>query len=166
MLKLSKETIKKLIRKITHAEGTPHKIALAVSIGVFIAWFPIFGTHTALVFFLSWLLRLNPAVMLASTFVNNPFTIIPLYLSGFYVGLLFTGTAIPSSLSFDMTTDTMMELAKVFVLPFIVGNLIVGIVVAVPAYFLALRGVKSYRARKATQAITANSNDAQKEIVN
>ncbi len=158
MIKWSKNTAKRLIRKVTHAEGTPEEIGTAVGFGIFVAFFPIFGTHTALCFGIGWLCRLNPAVILAGSFVNNPFTIVPIFLSGFYVGLLITGTAIPESFSWGIDINTLMELGKVFIIPFIIGNIVLGILAGVIGYFLAVRAVVRYRTHKAARSVEADGN--------
>jgi len=146
MIKWSRKTVKKLIKTITHAEGSPRKIARAVGFGMFVGWFPIFGTHTMLAVSGAWLLRVNPALVLAASWINNPFTIVPIFMSGFYVGLAVTGSHV--HLNWHANAETLIALARTFIIPFIVGNLILGTVAAVTGYFITYRAVLRYRATR------------------
>ena len=148
MIKWSQKTIKNLVGMILHATGDPRDTALAVAFGIFIAWFPIIGTHTAMAIGGALLLRLNPALVLAGSLVNNPFTAVFVYLSGFYVGFVITGTSM-EGLTFNADLDTVLGLGKAFIIPFLVGNLLLGILGATVSYFVTLRAVKRYRAGKA-----------------
>ena len=73
-------TIKNWIVTAITNERSAHKVALSVSWGVYIAISPFMGLHTGMVFFFSWLLSLNGAIVLfISKVVNNPLTVVPLY---------------------------------------------------------------------------------------
>ena len=68
-------------------ERCAHKFALACCTGVYIAFSPFIGFHTVMVFLFSWLFALNTAIMLAvSLFINNPWTMVPVYGIGYIVG--------------------------------------------------------------------------------
>ena len=146
----SRETFKKFVRKILHAEGDPKEIGLAIGVGVFIAFFPIFGTHTVLVFFLAWLFRLSAALVLIGAFTNNPITMLPMYLLGLWVGFIIMGMP-HIEIDWHMDLDTMYAFAKLYFLPFCVGNLVLGVVGGIFAYFLSVSGVKRYRERLAEE---------------
>ena len=74
---------KSLIKK----ERCAHKFALSCCIGIYIAFSPFIGLHTAMVFLFSWLFALNTAIMFAvSLFINNPWTMLPVYGVGYIVG--------------------------------------------------------------------------------
>jgi uncharacterized protein (DUF2062 family) len=66
-------------------EQSDHKLAVAVSVGIYIAFCPFQGLHTILIFACAWLLKLNFAVLLAtSCLIHNPWTMFPIY-AGEYV---------------------------------------------------------------------------------
>lgn len=68
-------------------EHSPKKLAMAFSLGVYIAFSPFPGFHTAMVFVLSWLCGLNVAAVLASScLINNPWTMIPVYMADYVFG--------------------------------------------------------------------------------
>lgn len=149
-MKWSRETAGKFVRKVLHAEGNPREIGLAMGVGVFIAFFPIFGTHTILVFALAWLFRVSTALVLVGAFLNNPFTMLPMYLLGLWLGLFVMGVG-DVHIAWHMDLDTMYALAKVYIIPFCVGNLILGVGGGVIAHFLTVFGVKHYRRKHAIE---------------
>ena len=76
-----------LFQSFIRKERCPDKLALSFCMGVYIAFSPFVGFHTAMVFFLSWLFALNLAFTWAiSVFINNPWTMIPVYGSGHVLG--------------------------------------------------------------------------------
>ena len=146
----SRETLRKFVRKILHAEGSPSEIGFAIGVGVFIAFFPIFGTHTVLIFFLAWLFRLSAALVLIGALLNNPITMLPMYLLGLWLGFIIMGTP-HIVIDWHMNLNTMYAFAKLYFIPFCVGNLVLGVVGGVIAYFLSIMGVKRFRARLAEE---------------
>ncbi|MFQ5432377.1 MAG: DUF2062 domain-containing protein [Nitrospinota bacterium] len=139
--------LKGLVKTVLHMKGEPKKIALAFSIGIFVAFFPIYGTHTIMALGGAWLFGVSPAVTLAGTLINNPWTIAPLYGSSLYVGMAITGQTMEDlSINWsDQKIDTMLELAKTLLLPFSVGCILLGIISAAVSYIIALKVVVSYR---------------------
>jgi len=146
--------LRKLIKTVLHMKGEPKKIALAFSMGVFVAFFPIFGTHTIMALGGAWLLGVSPAVTLAGTLINNPWTIAPLYGSSLYVGMAIMGRSMGGlDVNWsDLNFDTMLELAKTLFLPFSVGCILLGIIAAVISYIVTLKAVVSYRNSRQTSA--------------
>ena len=119
-------------------DGSPHRASLAFAIGVFIAFAPHLGLHTLSAVGLAWVLRLYLPIMLAGAFVNNPWTIFPLY--GFCLGvgnyLLGNGfQCFPD----EFSSAELLEFAKNSPVPFVVGTLSVGMAASVPTYFLLRR---------------------------
>lgn len=72
--------------KILHIDDSPHKIALGLAIGLFIAWTPLLGLHILLVIALSILLRANKFAALVSVWVSNIFTFAFIYYPSYLVG--------------------------------------------------------------------------------
>jgi uncharacterized protein len=83
-----KNFFKKRIEKILLAERSPHKLALSSAVGTFIAFSPFLGIQTPLLFIVSWIMRLNAAVVFAVVYiVNNPWTMIPIVVLDYMVGV-------------------------------------------------------------------------------
>ncbi len=149
-----KEKIIQAVHKILTSDGDPKKIALACGIGFFVAFFPILGIHTVMALALAWLFRVSPAVTLIATFINNPWTIAPMYGGGLWLGMIVTGTQLQGfTINWrELNWPLFVELAKLVGIPFVVGCLILGAVTALGGYFLVLRMVTVYRLRRSGAA--------------
>lgn len=72
--------IRSLVERLVMQEKCPHKLALTCALGVFIGISPLIGLHTAMTFLFGWMFALSiPAVFAVSVFVNNPWTMVPVY---------------------------------------------------------------------------------------
>jgi len=144
-----KKKLKAKIKSVLRMNGKPEDIALAVATGVFVAFFPILGTHTVLALGLSWLFGVSPVITLAATFVNNPWTFALIHGGGLYAGLLVMGRSI-AEVSIDwsnLNPGVLMELVKLLFVPFVVGSLLLGFAGAVAGYAFMLKAVVIYRRR-------------------
>jgi uncharacterized protein len=122
-------------------------MASSFAVGVFIGMSPLLGLHTVLGLFAAWLLRLNRIITLLGVFVTNPWTIVPIYSFGTWVGAKIIGLhkVIPA---IDWTEITLLGFLKEFrplLLPFIIGSTAIGIVSAIVSYFILYNAVKKYR---------------------
>ena len=80
-------SIRNFLKKIAAKERCPHRLALAASLSVYIAFSPFLGLHTAMHIVLGWLFGLNIPLLLAVGYgVNNPWTMVPIYMSGYVCG--------------------------------------------------------------------------------
>jgi len=142
--------IRERIREIVKLDDPPHKLALAFALGIFIAFSPWLGLHIVSCLFFAWLFRVSKLVVLTATFVNNPWTMVPMYAFSLWFGIKITGSdaAVPviewSSLRFR---DLFLVL-KPFLWPFVAGTVVVGGVAAVLSYFGFLWALKRYRREK------------------
>ncbi len=145
-----KEKILQAIRKILASGDDPHKIALACAIGFFVAFFPVFGVHTVMALALAWMFRVSPAITLAATFINNPWTIAPIYGGGLWFGMLITNTDIHDfNINWgSLNWSLFVELVKLVGIPFVAGCLVLGAAAAVAGYFIIRRMVVMYRLKK------------------
>ena len=84
---------------------------------------------------------------MVGVFVTNPWTIVPIYSFGTWIGAKIIGMhkVIPV---IDWTEITFLGFLKEFrplLLPFIIGSTAIGIVSAVVSYFILYNAVKKYR---------------------
>ncbi len=106
-------------------EKSAYKLAASCALGAYIAFSPFFGLHTVMVFGLSWLFALNvPVTWAVSVAINNPWTMIPVYFSGYYVGdWILTATGhVPAQW-----------------VSFLIGGNLLGLCIAVMLYPIVLR---------------------------
>ena len=142
--------LRRLAQLVLRVEGTPVQVARAFGVGVFLAFFPIFGVHTLLALGLAFAFRLNRVAILAGTFMNNPWTIAPMYTAGTLLGGALLGvspaavSAIDWSLSGGELYDSFLAGFQVLLWPFVLGNLLLG-AVAGAVSFLVVRAVLQSR---------------------
>jgi len=134
-----------------HVEDSPARVAAAFGIGAFIAFFPILGIHTGLALGIALLFRLNKVAILVGAWLNNPWTIAPMYSAGTLVGcallrvpLLSPAASVDWSLKGRAFYSALLTSLEPLVWPFVVGNLALGAVAGL-AGFLLLRSVLSRR---------------------
>jgi uncharacterized protein len=132
-------TLKRIILQL---DDTPNRVAASFGLGIFIAFFPLLGIHILSALALSALLRLNRVALIAATFANNPWTIAPMYTAGTLLGCAILGVS-PSSLAGVEWSLTGLELLHSvraglgpLLLPFVVGNLLLGIVSGIASFFV------------------------------
>lgn len=90
MIKKIKTHIKSILYKLVLSEKSPSKLALSFCIGNFIALSPTIPLQTPMAFALSWIFRLNPTVVVTTLYIiNNPFTMIPIYVVDYMFGVWF-----------------------------------------------------------------------------
>jgi hypothetical protein len=111
---------------------TPHEIALGVAIGIFVAFIPLFGTHTVTAIALASLLRVNTLIVLLGTQISNPLTFpFQLFISAEVGSLILHGKLLEIKF-----THQMSALLSHYLLPIIIGGLVLGIVGAGVSYLL------------------------------
>jgi hypothetical protein len=84
-------TVKNHLRNFVTLDDSPERIALAFSIGVFISFSPLLGLHTLIGMFIAMSFGLNRMAMLTGTWINNPWTLLPIYSAATYVGQKLAG---------------------------------------------------------------------------
>jgi hypothetical protein len=143
----SKMAYRDKLRAILQIKDTPHRIAIAFAIGVFMGISPLIGLHTIGAFFLAWLLGLNRFIAVAGVYVTNPWTIVPIYSFSLWIGAKIVGLQqILPDIDWRSLTFTYLfnELANLL-LPFIVGTVVVAIAGGFISYFIIYRAVVRYR---------------------
>ena len=122
-------------------------MAMAFAVGVFIGMSPLLGIHTILGLLAAWLFRLNRLITLVGVFVTNPWTIVPIYSFGTWVGAKLIGLDNLLPVIDDWSHITLIGLFKEFrplLLPFLIGNTVICIVSAVVSYILIYKAAKNY----------------------
>jgi uncharacterized protein len=157
MQKLFNRAIMKFIEafnKLINDRYSLHEQAMAVAVGTYIAFSPFIGLHTLLTIFLAWLFRLNCPVMIAvSWIINNPWTMIPLYLFDYWIG-----SKIVYLMGIELKNPTWMERINTFlqsycpnqelsIWAFLIGGNVVGIIAGIAIYPIILYSMKRFSKR-------------------
>jgi uncharacterized protein len=139
---------KEKMRQVLAVKDSPRRIAASFAVGVFIGMSPLLGIHTILGLAIAWQFRLNKLVTLIGVYVTNPWTIIPIYTFGTWVGARLMGIEhiLPSVDWASITFFGLLGSFRPLVLPFVVGSTLIGLVAATIGYFLIYKAVKSGRA--------------------
>ncbi len=169
------QRLKKLVvHQILGVADTPHRIAWGVFIGSVIAFTPTLGLQIVFYLTVATLLRANKVSGIPILFVSNPFTAVPLYWFTWKVGDTVMNAepkgqsegaaqvaermreAESNAEETDLLTDIWTEEFWVDVGETLlamgaelwVGGLIIGLITAVPCYFLTYWGVRAFRRAK------------------
>ena len=144
--------VKQQFKQLLHLNDTPHRIAIAFALGVYIAFSPLIGLHTGMVFLFAWLFRLNTIALLVGSLLNNPWTFGPIFGSCLWLGLKLYGMefngikrTIPPIDWQQLTMMNFISQLKPYLIPFVLGTTLVGVIASVIAYFLANYLITQYR---------------------
>lgn len=126
---------------LLYLNDTPHRVALAFAIGVSIAFNPLFGLHTLIALGIAFAFRLSRGAMLLGAYINNPWTIAPLYGAGTLFGCALLGveTGGLSRIDWSLGSGALLRALEPYLWPFVVGNLLLGAILALPSYLLVRR---------------------------
>lgn len=134
--------LRRVVQVLLHLEDTPHRTALAFGMGVFIAFSPLLGIHWVLALGTAFLLRLNRVAVLLGTYVNNPWTLAPLYLAGTALGCAMLGIS-PTGLT-EIDWDAhgaafyrgLFQHLRPYLWPYVLGNTVLGMAAGLATYLL------------------------------
>lgn len=148
-----------VLHKILRADDSPHRLALGVALGMWVALLPLVGIQMITSAALCHPFKGNKVVAMAMAWVSNPITLVPIFLPCYWLGCLILGLdAIPyddfvAIFSPDVegwwsriaaSWSAMMAIFG----PLWLGSAIVATVVAVPCYFITERAVTWYRLKR------------------
>lgn len=140
------------LRVLLQVEDSPRRVALSFAIGVFVSFSPFLGIHTGLSLAIAFVFRLNRVAILIGTWINNPWTIAPVYTAGTLLGCALLGVSPTSLGEIDWGLhgrafySALLEGFRPLLVPFFVGNTIVAAVAGVVTYLVVLRVLARRRA--------------------
>ena len=146
------------MRRLLLLEDTPERIALAFAIGVFFAFSPLLGLHTFLGLIVAFIFGLNRPAVLIGVFINNPWTLVPIYtiatyLGGMLIGFPNTATLPPVGWKQIWHQHFWVQLAGQWRLlkPLVLGSSILAVLTSILSFLIAryliVKG-RAYRARE------------------
>lgn len=154
---ISRAAIKEKLRQILHLGDSPQRTAMAFAAGILIAFSPTYGLHTASVFFSAWAFRLNFLAMMAGNLVNNPWTFLPIIAGSMGVGLFLDPVGPQPQIDWADFSSLMMwdqfrllwTQFRPYLVPFVLGHVLLGVVAATAGYFIMYQSVLKFRAHHA-----------------
>jgi uncharacterized protein (DUF2062 family) len=146
-------------KSIFQVKDSPHRIAMAFAVGVFMGISPLLGLHYVGAFFIAWLFKLNKLVAMVGVSVNNPWTIVPISTFCVWVGAKLVGVEILKAVDWGNISimsiignfsdiQSFMNMVKSswpLIASFFVGSFLVCTVSAVAGYFIIQILIKKYK---------------------
>ena len=151
------------LRSLLALDDSPQRIALAFTVGVFLAFSPFFGLHTLLGLGIAFLFGLNRVAILVGLFVNNPWTLVPIYWVATYVGGFVVG--FPGKISLPEIGWNQLWNVNFWIglfsqwrilIPTLLGSLILSVIFAALSYPLALyllKHAREYNSQRSSSSI-------------
>ena len=151
------------VRRVVMLEDQPERIARGCAAGMATAYLPMLG-QTLVGMLLAWCIRGSPLAAMPWSWVTNPFTTLPIWYGCYRLGAML----IPSHVTVtwhglqaqveelqamslaDGALHSAEVLGSVF-LPMLIGSLIIGVVTAIPTWWLVRRAVVALQARRAAR---------------
>lgn len=139
------------LKSLLHLKDPPHRTALAFGIGVFLAFSPLLGLHTVLAIVIAFAFRLNRIAVLAGAWINA-WALAPCYAFGTFMGAVLLGVDAGDLEAIDWSQGigALGTTLSTLVWPILLGNTLLGIAAALPAYALCRKFLES-RARRANE---------------
>jgi uncharacterized protein (DUF2062 family) len=145
-----KARLGRVVESLLHLHDTPRRTALAFGIGLYLAFHPLLGLHGLMGLAIAFAFRLNRVALLTGVYVNNPWTLAPMYLAGTTVGCWMLGVPLDGLDAIDWTLGwrdllrTLSVQLRPYLWPYVVGNTVLGIVSGLVGY-AALKDVLERR---------------------
>lgn len=134
----------KFVRELRELRGKPHEISLGLAVGVFIALTPTIPFHTVLAVALAALLRGSKLAAALGVWVSNPLTIPLFYYGSYRLGKFVLGYR-ELAMPHDYSLISLVKLGGHATVAMLHGGVLLGILPALVAYFLAYRFTTSAR---------------------
>ncbi|MBN1592735.1 MAG: DUF2062 domain-containing protein [Candidatus Coatesbacteria bacterium] len=154
---ISWRRVKVTLLKLLHLKDSPKRTAAAFAIGIFWGMSPVtppfFGLQTGMALACALVFRLNKIATFIGTLISNPFTFVPVYMFGTYVGSIALGL----DLKIDTNTFRHFSLSEVFggtrevAKAYFLGNFITATISAIISYFLFSWFIARYRRLRKTR---------------
>lgn len=151
--------IKRYLRSFFAYDRCPHRLSLAFAVAVYVSFSPFIGLHTLMLVASGWFLRLNIPLVLAIGYgINNPLTMVPIMMSGYWAGHWFLHSWLEVQVAatnpwwiewFNALLHTHVGIQQVSFWAFMVGANLLGIVLALLCYPVMKKVFHAMRARRA-----------------
>lgn len=144
--------LRDLGHRLLHEHAAPFRLGVAVGVGVVVGCSPFFGLHIWIGLGLAWVLRLNKAAVVLGSHVSFPPLTPFVAFACVQVGARLVHGRWLTLAVVDFAPVRLPSLLRTFLVDWLVGGLVVGAGLALPAFlvtFAVARRWRSARARKA-----------------
>ena len=142
------KNFKEKLRELLQYNEPSDRLALSFALGGFIAFTPTLGLHLPTTLVLAWIMRLNKLMAVLGSALNNPWTFMPICGSSMWIGLKIWPVTKETTINWSNLSIQNLAMLKSYILPFVIGSTLLGLVFAVVAYFVSLHLITRYRTHK------------------
>ena len=142
-----KSKIKYWIDRTRALNGEPRYVAMGMAVGIFVSATPTIPFQTFIAVTMAFILRGSKSAAAIGVWLSNPVTLPVFYLASYKTGALLLGI----SNGTDMTGHTTADLLKLgfdISLAAMTGGIVIGIILAIGAYFITRKIVTKIRSRE------------------
>ena len=164
-MSLIPHNIQYLFRKVLKSKSSARDVADGLAIGLVVAFLPLPALQMSTALFFTWIFRKNHWVAMLATWVTNPLTFIPVNLLSYWIGLFFypkgaSYEEVKRVFTINFDYHRMFHLGVDIFVPLVIGNIVMGVVMAALCRQLCLwyydrfkqRILKNWRARHQHEA--------------
>ena len=142
-----KSSIKYWINRTRALNGEPRYVAMGMAVGVFVSATPTIPFQTFIAVTMAFILRGSKSAAAIGVWLSNPLTLPVFYLASYKTGALLLGTSNGADFSGHTTAD-LLKLGFDISLAAMSGGIIIGIMLAIGAYFVTRKIVTKIRSRE------------------
>lgn len=163
------------IRRLLAIDDPPERTALAFSVGVFIAFFPLLGLHAILATVIAFSFRFNKLAIYSGALINNPLlTLVPIILASYSLGAIIMGRSLalpaesvellknPHLLTGDWWGNLFRSSGNLL-WSYAIGGLLLSVICSLAAYPLTLRFLRARQKMKLSREKSGVSSRNEKQ---
>ena len=150
-----KHTIKNWLAECKQLSGDPRYLGRGMAIGIFVSMTPFFPFHTAIALAMSVVLRGSKRAAAIGVWLSNPLTIPFCYFISYKLGVFILGTKSLYNPEWETFAD-ILHMGVDMVYAMIIGGIVLGTALALPAYYITKRIFKRIQNR---------ANDLEKQSI-
>jgi len=139
--------IREIVARLWREHTAPHRLGAAVAVGIVVGCSPFFGLHLWIGLGLAVLFRLNKVAVFLGSQVSIPPLAPLLSFTSIQIGALIQSGEIVRLGLDDFTVAGLPQLLRLFLLDWLIGGLVVGSVLALPAFLITTLVVRGRRAK-------------------
>lgn len=144
--KPSQNIFRRLFNRFVRIRGNPREIALGFALGVFIGMTPSMGFQMLIVVFIAALLKWNKISSVLGVQITNPLTAPFIYSITYATGAKILGYEKIRQIDFSIASiGALLQKAPKILTAMSLGGFVLGLPLAVFAYFIALGLIRKYQ---------------------
>ena len=142
-----KSKIKYWINRTKALNGEPRYVAMGMAVGIFVAATPTIPFQTFIAVTMAFILRGSKSAAAIGVWLSNPITLPVFYLASYKTGALLLGISNDTDIT-GQTKTGLLKLGFDISIAAMTGGIVIGIILAILAYFITRKIVTKIRSRE------------------